>query len=77
MGRLLERWAAWSGVEVETVGVAVCGVHLGEEVVEDSEGTERVECARVSERILEGDVTPRSGCEVGPMVECSAIIVVV
>jgi hypothetical protein len=72
--RPLKRWAAWSGVEVKTVGVAVCGVHLGEKVVEDSEGTERVECARVSQWVLERDVTPRSGSEVGPLIECVVVV---
>jgi hypothetical protein len=61
---------------VETVGVAVCAVHLSEKVVENSEATERVECAGVSERVLERDVTPGCGGKVVPRIERFIIVVV-
>jgi hypothetical protein len=53
------------------------GVHLGEEMVKDSEPAERIECACVPERVLERDVTPRCGCTVRPLIESFVVVVVI
>ena len=73
----LERWAARSREELKCVGVAVCGVHLGEEVIEDSKSAKRIECACVPEWVLERNVTPRCGGMIRPLVERFVFVIIV